>query len=142
MSVIASFHVAKLVESNTEKMKAMNLPLLLISSFLLFSASYPYPVQLWQLGDQLIFSLGGEVVIEYAIKLKEIYGQNIFVLGYSNDVMSYIPSSRILLEGGYEGERSQKTYGLPASWAPNIETKILNAFMELRNQEGFLLNDR
>lgn len=104
--------------------------------------SYPYPVQLWQLGDQLIFSLGGELVIEYAIKLKEMYGQNIFVMGYSNDVMSYIPSGRILLEGGYEGERSQKTYGLPASWAPGIETKILNGFIELMNQEEFLLNDR
>lgn len=104
--------------------------------------SYPYPVQVWQLGDQLIFSLGGELVIEYAIKLKEIYGQSIFVLGYSNDVMSYIPSARILLEGGYEGERSQKTYGLPASWAPDIETKILNGFMALIKEERFELNDR
>lgn len=104
--------------------------------------SYPYPVQVWQLGDQLIFSLGGELVIEYAIKLKEIYGQSIFVLGYSNDVMSYIPSARILLEGGYEGERSQKTYGLPASWAPDIEIKILNGFMALIKQERFELSDR
>jgi neutral ceramidase len=104
--------------------------------------SYPYPVQLWQLGDQLIFSLGGELVIEYAIRLKEMYGRNIFVLGYSNDVMSYIPSGRILLEGGYEGERSQKTYGLPASWAPGIETKILNGFIELMNQKEFSLNGR
>jgi neutral ceramidase len=104
--------------------------------------SYPYPLQVWQLGDQLIFTLGGELVIEYAIKLKEMYGQDIFVLGYSNDVMSYIPSTRILLEGGYEGARSQKTYGLPGLWSPTIETKILNGFMQLTNQEGFLLSSQ
>jgi neutral ceramidase len=104
--------------------------------------SYPYPLQVWQLGDQLIFTLGGELVIEYAIKLKEMYGQDIFVLGYSNDVMSYIPSTRILLEGGYEGETSQRTYGMPGLWAPTIETKILNGFMQLTSQERFLLSSQ
>lgn len=104
--------------------------------------SYPFPLQVWQLGDQLMFSLGGELVIEYAIKLKEMYGQDIFVLGYSNDVMSYIPSTRILREGGYEGESSQRTYGMPGIWAPNIETKILNGFMQLIEQEGFLLSSQ
>ena len=98
--------------------------------------SYPYPLQVWQLGDQLIFSLGGELVIEYAIKLKEIFGHEIFVLGYSNDVMSYIPSATILKEGGYEGESSQRVYGLPGPWASNIEIKILDGLMQLTEQAG------
>lgn len=100
--------------------------------------SYPYPLQVWQLGDQLIFSLGGELVIEYAIKLKEIFGHNIFVLGYSNDVMAYIPSTRILIEGGYEGASSQVVYGLPGPWAPDIEIRILHGFMQLAEQIGLL----
>lgn len=100
--------------------------------------SYPYPLQVWQLGDQLIFSLGGEVVIEYAIKLKEIYGQDIFVFGYSNDVMGYIPSAKVLNEGGYEGESSQWIYGLPGLWTPNVELTILNRFIQLVEQEGIL----
>ena len=104
--------------------------------------SYPYPIQVWQLGDQLIFSLGGELVIDYAIKLKEIFGQDIFVMGYSNDVMSYIPSVRILREGGYEGERSQKTYGLPSTWAPSVEIKIINGFIELVKKENILLTQK
>ena len=100
--------------------------------------SYPYPLQVWQLGDQLIFSLGGEVVIEYAIKLKEIFGQEVFVLGYSNDVMGYIPSAKILKEGGYEGESSQWVYGLPGLWTPNIELTILNGLVQLVEQQGIV----
>ncbi len=96
--------------------------------------SYPYPVQVWKLGDQPIFILGGEVVIEYAIELKRIFGQGIFVLGYSNDVMAYIPNSAILREGGYEGASSQIVYGLPGTWASNIEIDILQEVMKLAKQ--------
>jgi len=101
-----------------------------------FRTSYPYPLQAWQLGDQLLLGLGGEVVVEYAIQLKKMYGLNTFVLGYSNDVMAYIPSARILEEGGYEGATSQMVYGLPASWAPGIEETILNGMREITKQIG------
>lgn len=84
--------------------------------------TYPYPVQVWQLGDQTILSLGGELVIDYAIEFKRIFGQDIFVLEYSNDVMSYVPSARIISEGGYEGSRSPS---FTTAWHPNIHNKIL-----------------
>jgi len=86
--------------------------------------AYPYPVQAWKLGDQLLFSLGGEVVVEYGINLKKKYGWDSFVFAYSNDVMAYIPSVTILKEGGYEGDSSQKVYGLPSLWDPRIESLI------------------
>ncbi|HYH55232.1 MAG TPA: neutral/alkaline non-lysosomal ceramidase N-terminal domain-containing protein, partial [Anseongella sp.] len=57
--------------------------------------SYPYPLQAWMLGDQPLLSLGGELVIDYAIELKRVFGPELFVMGYSNDVMAYIPSVRI-----------------------------------------------
>lgn len=98
--------------------------------------SYPYPVQVWKLGDQPVISLGGEVVIDYAIRLKRIFGQDLFVMGYSNDVMAYIPSVRILREGGYEGASSQMVYGLPATWQADIETKIIQEVMDLARQTG------
>src|SRR5690606_7700480 len=53
--------------------------------------SYPYPVQVWKLGDQLLFSLSGELLVDYAINLKNQHGWDSFVLGYNNDVMGYIP---------------------------------------------------
>jgi len=98
--------------------------------------SYPYPVEVWKLGDQPIIILGGEVVVEYAIELKRIFGQNIFVLGYSNDVMSYIPTAKILQEGGYEGASSQMVYGLPNTWKSNIETVILQQVLQVAKEAG------
>lgn len=86
--------------------------------------SYSYPVQIWKLGDQLLFGLAGEVVVDYAVGLKDKYGWDAFVFGYNNDVMGYIPSARIIGEGGYEGDTSQRAYGLPAKWDPAIEPLI------------------
>jgi len=102
------------------------------------NSSYPYyPVQLWKLGRQSLFSLGGEVVIDYAIKLKYMYGMNIFVMGYANDVMAYIPSLRVLHEGGYEGSRSQLYYpGMSANWDPSIESRILSSMEKLAEEIG------
>lgn len=93
--------------------------------------SYPYPVQVWQLGDQKIVSLGGELVIDYAIELKRIFGRDAFIMGYSNDVMAYIPSARIIEEGGYEGSRSA-VFTTP--WHPNIENRIIHEVVQLANQ--------
>ncbi|MEJ7769222.1 MAG: neutral/alkaline non-lysosomal ceramidase N-terminal domain-containing protein [Chitinophagaceae bacterium] len=101
--------------------------------------AYPYPVQVWKLGDQPIFVLGGEVVIEYAISLKRVFGQDIFVFGYSNDVMAYIPSLGILQEGGYEGASSQMVYGLPNTWQASIETLILQQILQLAREAGVLM---
>jgi hypothetical protein len=66
--------------------------------------TYPYPIQIFQFGDALqITALGGEVVVDYALRIKHEFGQdNQFIIGYANDVMAYIPSLRVLREGGYE----------------------------------------
>ncbi|WP_018616957.1 neutral/alkaline non-lysosomal ceramidase N-terminal domain-containing protein [Segetibacter koreensis] len=98
--------------------------------------SYPYPVEVWKLGDQSIFVLSGETVIEYAIQLKRVFGEDIFVFGYSNDVMAYVPTAAILREGGYEGASSQMVYGLPSTWASSIETDILYEAQKLAAEVG------
>ena len=101
--------------------------------------SYPYPVQVWNLGNRLIVSLGGEVLINYTIRLKQIFGEDIFVLGYCNDVMGYIPSVRVLREGGYEGALSQMVYGLPGTWKANIEPLIIQEVLKLANEVDILI---
>jgi neutral ceramidase len=93
--------------------------------------SYPYPVQAWKLGDQILAMLSGEPVVEYTLALKESLGQDIFVMGYANDYVSYIPSERILSEGGYEGCASQIIFGLPNCWAPGLEARILTTLCDL-----------
>ncbi|KAA0991190.1 neutral/alkaline non-lysosomal ceramidase N-terminal domain-containing protein [Dyadobacter aurulentus] len=101
-----------------------------------FTTSYPFPLQVWKLGNQAIMTLGGELVVDYAINLKKIFGQETFVMGYSNDVMTYIPSATILREGGYEGEAAAIVYGLPATWASDVEIQILNGMVNLAKQAG------
>lgn len=95
--------------------------------------TYPYPVQVAQLGDGLTFiALGGEVVVDYVLRLKkELGADNLWVAGYSNDVMAYIPSVRILNEGGYEAEGAMIYYDLPGRWAAEVEEKIIGKVHEL-----------
>ncbi|MCB1204849.1 MAG: neutral/alkaline non-lysosomal ceramidase N-terminal domain-containing protein [Verrucomicrobiae bacterium] len=94
--------------------------------------AYPYPVLVWSLGGEVEFiALGGEVVVDYALRLKrERNGTRTWVAGYSNDVMAYIPSLRVLKEGGYEGGGSNVYYGLPALWHETIEEVIVKAVHE------------
>jgi len=101
-----------------------------------FPKSYPYPLQVWKVGNQAIFILGGETVIGYSIALKRIFGENIFVLSYSNDVMNYIPTTRVLREGGYEGAGAPVVYGLPAAWQADIENRIIHKVIQLSNKIG------
>ena len=99
-------------------------------------ASYPYPVQVWNLGGQPLIALGGELVVEYGIKIKQLFGVRAFVMGYANDVMGYIPSATILREGGYEGATSQMVYGMPGPWHPSIEETILSEVKKVAEQAG------
>lgn len=101
-----------------------------------FRSSYPYPMQLWKLGDQPIFSFGGELVIEYTLTCKQRFGQDVFVMGYCNDVMGYIPSVTILKEGGYEGDSSQMVYGLPSIWDARVPDLIQQEITRLAAQVG------
>jgi hypothetical protein len=89
---------------------------------------YPYPVQTWRLGNDLMFiGLGGEVVVDYALRLKKEIGPGkTWVAGYTNDVMAYIPSLRVLKEGGYEGREAMVYYGLPTAWGPRVEELIVD----------------
>jgi hypothetical protein len=101
--------------------------------------SYPfYPVQVWQLGEQSLVVLGGEVVVDYALKLRELLGNDIILMGYSNDVMTYIPSERVLKEGGYEGKSSMWVYGHRGTWESGIEEKIIS---EVVRQMDFCKNE-
>ena len=100
-----------------------------------FSKSYPaYPVQVWQLGDFRLVALGGEVVVDYVLNLRNRLGENTWVAAYTNDVMAYIPSSRVRGEGGYEAG-AFNVYGLPAvSWSPDIEEQIVSTVEALASQ--------
>jgi neutral ceramidase len=87
---------------------------------------YAYPIEVWQFGKDLtLIALGGEVVVDYSLRFKRQYGfDNVWVAGYSNDVFAYIPSRRVLLEGGYEGGGAMLVYGQPAPFTWAVEEII------------------
>jgi hypothetical protein len=100
-----------------------------------FIRDYPFPVQAWQFGgQQLLITLGGEPVVDWALKFKQEFGAQTWVAGYCNDVMTYIPSLRVLKEDvpplaqarwGYEGSQAMMVYGMPAlRWADDVEELI------------------
>ncbi len=93
--------------------------------------TYPYPIQTWTLGNRGENSvhwvaLGGEVVVDYALFLKGATpAKNTWIAAYANDVMAYIPSRRVLHEGGYEGGGAMLYYGLPSAWDSMVEQTIV-----------------
>lgn len=93
-----------------------------------FPASYDfYPVQAWRLGKELLLiGTGGETVVDYSLRFKREFGEgSTWVLGYTNTMVSYIPSLRVWEEGGYEGGPHLDEYGHPAwRWAGNVEDRI------------------
>ena len=90
-------------------------------------ASIRYPVQAWVFGDELaMVFLGGEVVADYALRLKrELGASRVWINAYANHVPCYIPSTRVLAEGGYEAELAMDYYGLPTRLAPDVEERIV-----------------
>lgn len=110
-----------------------------------FARTYSYPVQVWQLGGrQMWITLGGEVVVDYALRFKAEFGAGTWVAGYCNDVMAYIPSARVLAEDkpghprgrvGYEGNTSMYVYGQPAHrWSDEVEEQIAGSVARLAKQ--------
>lgn len=86
-----------------------------------------YPIQTWKFGDSLaMVFLPGEVVVDYALRLKRDFdADRLWTTAYANDCPAYIPSERVLKEGGYEGGEAMRYYGLPAWFAPGLEEKII-----------------
>jgi len=92
---------------------------------------YPYAVAALALGDQLtLVALSGEVVVDYAIRLQHELGgegRSLWVAAYANDVVGYIPSLRVLKEGGYEGGEAFYYSTFPAPLAEDIESIVVEA---------------
>jgi putative membrane-bound dehydrogenase-like protein len=93
----------------------------------------PYRVETWNFGDDLaMVFLPGEVTVDYELRLKVDYDPaRLWVNGYSNDALCYIPSERILKEGGYEGETAMVYYDRPNKFAPGVEDRIIGAVHDI-----------
>ncbi len=94
---------------------------------------YPYPVQVWRFGTGLkLIALGGEAVVDYSLRLKGEHGfDDTWVASYSNDILGYIPSRRVLREGGYEGGDALVLFGRPGHFGAAVEEIIVEKVRDL-----------
>jgi len=95
--------------------------------------AYPLPAHVIQFDhDLMIVAIGGEVVVDFSLRLKnELREMPLWVAGYSNDVFAYIPSARVVKEGGYEGGQATVYTTLPGPFGPAIEEQIVGKVHEL-----------
>ncbi|MFO0801725.1 MAG: neutral/alkaline non-lysosomal ceramidase N-terminal domain-containing protein [Gemmataceae bacterium] len=103
-----------------------------------FAPAYPYPLHAWKLGEKTLFiGMGAETVVDYALTFKAEYGRDTWVMGYADDMISYIPSKRVWLEGGYEGGSNLYEYGRPAlRWSAEVEPLITKSVAKLVTAVG------
>lgn len=93
----------------------------------------PYEAQVWTFGNALAMAfLPGEVVVDYQRRLKrELDGKRLWVNAYANAMPGYIPSRRVLTEGGYEVDGSRFYYDLPQRFAPEAEDTLIERVHKL-----------
>ena len=97
-----------------------------------------YPVQAVRFNDDLTFlALGGEVVMDYSHRAQREFPQeNLVVAGYCNEVACYIPSRRVLDEGGYEPVDSMIYYAQPGPFAENVEEMVFRTVRQTLAEVG------
>ena len=89
--------------------------------------SVQLPIQAMRIGkDTVLVALGGEPVVGYALQTKAAHPKlRLVVAGYSNDVLGYVPTAKMLDEGGYEPVNSAMYYGLAAPFTKDVEKEVL-----------------
>lgn len=82
------------------------------------------PVQAFSFGKELTISaIGGETTTGYSVRTKaETPGDFVWVAGYSNNIFGYLPTYKILKEGGYE---SSERYTL-GPFTDDVEERVMS----------------
>lgn len=96
--------------------------------------SFQTECALWQFGEDLtLVALPGEVVVEYVRLIEDALGpRKLWVSAYNHDVFGYLPTARVLREGGYE-IRGIYSGGL-GIFAPNVEDVVVERIQALAKQ--------
>jgi hypothetical protein len=92
-----------------------------------------YPVSVWKFDRNLaMVFLGGEVVVDYSVRLnRELDWSRLWITAWANSMPGYIPSRRVLTEGGYEADFSQVYYEQPGRYDPKVEDTLVSAITAL-----------
>ncbi len=124
----SELELAKTKGTNVDK-RNIEIQLARLEKLGALSEALNYPIQTWKFGDDMaMVFLAGEVVVDYSLAIKKEFDpKRIWVIAYSNDAPCYIPSERILREGGYEAEGAMIYYAWPSRLKTGVEKIILDA---------------
>jgi len=97
--------------------------------------TWPYRIQAFRLGGGeapfTLVALDGEVFCQYGLNLgRMLQPATTVVLGYSNGVVTYLPTAEALVEGGYEPS-AYRTFRLPGPYTGEVESMVLQAAADL-----------
>jgi hypothetical protein len=97
---------------------------------------YRAPVAVWQFGSDLtLVALAGEVVVDYVHLIEKAVGPlQLWLSAYNNDVFGYVPSARVLQEGGYETRGV--VHGGPGFFSPAAQDVLVVKVKELAVKAG------
>jgi hypothetical protein len=98
----------------------------------------PYTMQAIRFGHGLtLLAMNHEVVVDYDLRVKKEYGaEDMIVAGYSNARECYIPSLRVLQEGGYEARDAILMGSFPGPFGDRVEEIIFSGVRELMRAVG------
>jgi neutral ceramidase len=93
------------------------------------------PVAVWQFGSDLtLVGLSGEVVVDYVHLLEQALGpMRLWIAAYCNDYFGYLPSDRVIAEGGYEARGLFDGRGW---FAPGTQHALVDTVRALAQQAG------
>jgi len=99
------------------------------------ATTYDAPVQAVRFGDDLLLvAFPGETVVDFSLRAKRDFAApslSVWTAGYSNDVFGYIPSKRVLLEGGYEATGAMLYSRFPGPFGVDVEERLMKGAAEV-----------
>jgi neutral ceramidase len=98
--------------------------------------NYGAPVTVWQFGSDLtLVGLPGEVVVDYVRAIEETLGPlKLWLSAYCDDTFGYVPSARVIREGGYETRGLY--HGGIGYFAPEVQDVLVGKVKELAARTG------
>jgi neutral ceramidase len=99
-------------------------------------AHYRAPIAVWQFGaDLTLVALSGEAVVDYAQSIEQAIGPTqLWLSAYNNDVFGYLPSARVVAEGGYETRGV--VHGGPGFFSPAAEDAVVAKVKAMAEKAG------
>ena len=88
----------------------------------------PVFIQTFNIGNWKLVGVSRETTTEYSLGIKNIWPEKLVsVAGYCNDVSSYLPTSRHIKAGIYEGYDSFFWYGQPNVFPEQVYETIIQS---------------